>query len=107
MTKGKVTFNINKTKNFSEWYTEIVKKAELGDLRYNVKGFVIFQPWSVLSMEKMYDYFEESLQLKGHKPYWYPAVIPEKNFLMEKNHVKGFAPQVFWITETGAGEKLE
>ncbi|MFH1664265.1 MAG: proline--tRNA ligase [archaeon] len=107
MAKEKVTFDFDKKNNFSEWYSEIVKKAELGDLRYNVKGFLIFQPWSVIAMEKMYDFFEETLQLKGHKPYWYPVVIPEKNFLMEKEHVKGFAPEVFWVTETGAGEKLE
>ncbi|PIN98764.1 MAG: proline--tRNA ligase [Candidatus Diapherotrites archaeon CG10_big_fil_rev_8_21_14_0_10_31_34] len=107
MAKEKVTFEINKEKDFSNWYSEIVKKAELGDLRYNIKGFIVFQPWSVLAMEKMFDYLEEILQLKGHKPYWYPAVIPEKNFLMEKDHVKGFAPEVFWVTETGAGEKLE
>ncbi len=107
MAKEKVTFEIDKEKNFSEWYTEIIKKAELGDIRYNIKGFIVFQPWSVLAMEKMYDFLEEKLQEKGHKPYWYPTVIPEKNFLMEKNHVKGFAPEVFWVTETGAGEKLE
>jgi len=105
--KEKITFDKNKKENFSEWYSEIIKKAELGDMRYNIKGFIVFQPWSVLVMEKMYQLMEEELQLKGHKPYWYPVVIPEKNFLMEKNHVKGFAPEVFWVTETGAGEKLE
>ena len=72
----KITFNINKDKNFSEWYTEIIKKAELADLRYNIKGFLVFQPWSVLAMEKMYYYMEKILQQKGHKPYWYPTVIP-------------------------------
>ncbi len=107
MAKEKVTFNVDKEKNFSDWYSEIVKKAELGDMRYNIKGFIVFQPWSVLSMEKMYGCLEEVLQEKGHKPYWYPVVIPEKNFLEEKDHVKGFAPEVFWVTETGAGEKLE
>ena len=54
MEKEKITFNIDKNKDFSEWYTEIVKKAELADIRYNVKGFVVFQPWSVLTMEKMF-----------------------------------------------------
>ena len=41
----RITFDIDKNKNFSEWYTNIVKKAELADLRSNVKGFVVFQPW--------------------------------------------------------------
>src|SRR3989344_344272 len=103
----KITFNISKEKNFSEWYTEIVKKAELADLRYNVKGFLVFQPWAVLSMEKMYDYLEKSLQKKGHKPYWFPTLIPEKNFKIEGEHVKGFTPSVFWVTGHGNDEEIE
>ena len=61
----KTTFEFDKNKNFSEWYTEIVQKAELADLRSNVKGFVVFQPWSVMAMEKMYDYMEKTLQKKA------------------------------------------
>ncbi|MFH1697205.1 MAG: proline--tRNA ligase [Candidatus Diapherotrites archaeon] len=103
----KVTFNISKERNFSEWFTEIIKRADLADIRYNVKGFLVFQPWSVLCMERMYAAFEKELQKRGHKPYWYPALIPEKNLNMEKSHVAGFTPEVFWVTEHGAGEKLE
>src|SRR3989344_3542126 len=103
----KITFKISKEKNFSEWYTEIIQKAELADIRYNVKGFIIFQPWSVLSMEKMYKYMEEALQKKGHKPYWFPAVIPESNFNLESSHVLGFTPEVFWVTEHGNNEPIE
>ena len=102
----KITFSIDKDSNFSEWYTEIVKRAELADLRYNIKGFIVFQPWSVLSMEKMYYYLEKALQKKGHKPYWFPTLIPEKNFKIEGEHVKGFTPEVFWVTEAG-DSKLE
>ncbi|MEK6972658.1 MAG: proline--tRNA ligase [archaeon] len=103
----KVTFNIDKDKNFSDWFTDIIKTAELADIRYNVKGFLVFQPWSVLAMEAMYDLFEKELQKKGHKPYWYPSLIPESNFMLEKEHVEGFAPEVFWVTEHGNGEKFE
>ncbi|MBI2629690.1 proline--tRNA ligase [Candidatus Pacearchaeota archaeon] len=106
--KGKkVTFNISKEKNFSEWYTEIVQKAELGDIRYNVKGFIVFQPWSVMSMEKMYHYMEKTLQRKGHKPYWFPTLIPEKNLKLESSHIKGFTPEVFWVTSHGNDEPVE
>jgi prolyl-tRNA synthetase len=103
----KTIFNIDKKKDFSEWYNEIVQKAELGDLRYNVKGFVVFQPWSVLSMEKMYKHLEKVLQRKGHKPYWFPTLIPEKNFKIESSHVEGFTPEVFWVTSHGNDEKFE
>jgi prolyl-tRNA synthetase len=57
-------------------------------------------------MEKMYDLLEEDLQKKGHQPAWFPALIPEKNFKLEGEHIKGFSPQVFWIT-TAAGKKLK
>lgn len=107
MEEKKITFNIDKEKNFSEWYTEIVKQAELADLRYNIKGFVVFRPWSVLVMEEMYKVYEKALQKKGHLPLFFPSVIPESNLTKEKEHVEGFAPEVFWVTEHGAGEKFE
>lgn len=102
MTKqNKEGLTVKKEENFSEWYTQIVQKTELADLRYNIKGFLVFQPWSVLSMEKMYKQMEESLQRKGHKPHWFPAVIPESNLTTESAHIKGFIPEVFWITQAG------
>jgi prolyl-tRNA synthetase len=96
-----------KNKDFSEWYTNIVQKAELADLRYNVKGFIVFQPWAVMSMEKMFHYFEGVLQKKGHKPYWFPTLIPEKNLQKESSHIGGFTPEVFWVTSHGKDEPIE
>ncbi len=98
--------SVKKNENFSQWYTDVVEKCELADIRYNVKGFLVFQPWSVMSMEKMYGFMEKALQKKGHKPYWYPTVIPEKNLLKESKHVAGFTPEVFWVTEAGK-DKLD
>lgn len=103
----KVTFQVSKKDNFSEWYTDIVQKAELGDLRYNVKGFIVFQPWSVLSMEHMFYYLETALRRKGHKPYWFPTLIPEKNLKLESSHIGGFTPEVFWVSTHGDDEKIE
>jgi prolyl-tRNA synthetase len=107
MKKSEEGITVKKDENFSEWYTQVVKKTELADLRYNVKGFLVFQPWSVLSMEKMYYYMERALQQKGHKPYWFPVVIPEKNLKKESSHVKGFTPEVFWINSHGNNEPIE
>ena len=103
LTEG---ITVKKEENFSEWFTQVVQRCELADLRYNVKGFLVFQPWSVLTMEKMYKFLEKTLQKKGHKPYWFPTVIPESNFKMESEHVKGFTPEVFWVTKGGT-KKLE
>ena len=98
---------VSRDKDFSEWYTQIVQKAELADLRYNVKGTIVFQPWAVLSMEKMFHYLEETLQKKGHMPYWFPTLIPEKNLKKESSHIGGFTPEVFWVTSHGKDEPIE
>ena len=105
--KSEEGLTVKKNENFSEWFTQVIQKCELADLRYNVKGFLVFQPWSVLAMEKMYKYLEEVLQKKGHKPYWFPTVIPESNLEKESDHVKGFSPEVFWVTHGGKTKLTE
>jgi prolyl-tRNA synthetase len=107
--RGSKGLSVGKREDFSTWFSEIVQKAELGDLRYNVKGFLVFQPWSVLCMEKMYKQFDRVLQRKGHQPYFFPTLIPEENFAKESGHIEGFTPEVFWVTqggETKFNEKL-
>ncbi len=90
----------------SEWYTEIIQKAELADIRYGVKGCIVFQNWSVEAMELMYDFMEKDLKKRGHKNYWYPTLIPESYFYKEAEHIDGFSPEVFWV-EKGGTDKLE
>lgn len=100
--------SVKKKENFSEWYTEVIQKSEMADIRYNVKGFLVHRPWSVRIMKKMYELLEKDLEAGGHEPVWFPAVIPESNFKKEAEHVKGFAAEVFWITEGGSeGKKIE
>ncbi len=97
-----------KSENFSEWYTQVVQKAELADVRYNVKGFVVFRPWSVKTMNNMFKILEDELESKGHMPALFPALIPESNFRKESEHVEGFLPEVFWVTKVGSDvERLE
>ncbi|MFA5125566.1 MAG: proline--tRNA ligase [archaeon] len=91
----------DKNKQPSEWYTEIIKEAELADIRYGVKGAIVFQHWSVEAMELMYDYMEKDLKERGHKNYWFPTLIPESYFLKEAEHIQGFSPEVFWVEKAG------
>jgi prolyl-tRNA synthetase len=98
--------DIDKEKNFSDWYNTITKDAELCDLRYHVKGFVVFMPWAVMSFKKMYSMYECELESREHVPALFPALIPEDYFQTEGEHVEGFIPEVFWVTETG-NSKLE
>ena len=80
MAKKKTTFNIEKNKNFSEWYTEILNKAEITDIRYGIKGFTVIRPWGARIMGKMYKIYESALKRTGHQPTFFPTVIPEENF---------------------------
>ena len=95
----------HKKADFSEWFSEVIAKTGLADIRYNAKGFIVFRPWSVMSMKQMYRLYEAELERRGHKPALFPALIPEENFRMEAEHVEGFTPEVFWVESVG-NEKL-
>lgn len=93
---------VSKDKDFSGWYTEIINKAELADIRYNIKGFVCYRSWATISIKKMYAKYERLLEKNNHLPLIMPTLIPESNFNLESDHVEGFAPEVFWVTEAGS-----
>jgi len=97
---------VSKEEDFSAWYTELITKAELADIRYNVKGFVVYREWATITIKKMYAKYEELLEKNGHLPLIMPSLIPESNFLLESQHVEGFAPEVFWVTEAGSSGEL-
>jgi len=97
---------VKKSENFSEWYSQVLMKAELVDVRYNVQGFIVHRPWLMRIIKAIYKFFERELEKTGHEPVLFPLVIPEENFEREKEHVQGFKPEVFWVTEAG-DEKLE
>ncbi len=102
--REKISFSRKKEENFSNWYSEILEKAEVTDIRYNVKGFVILRPLGAMLVEKMYELWESELQNRAHLPVFFPAVIPEENFKKEAEHIKGFSPDVFWLKEIGEGK---
>ncbi len=97
---------VKKSENFSEWYTQVIQKAEIVDLRLGVKGFIIVRPWGALAMEKMFRLYEDELQRKGHSPVIMPSVIPESNLKKESSHVEGFTPEVFWLDGDKDEERL-
>jgi len=103
--KSKEGLSAKKEENFSEWFSQVLEKAELIDLRLNMKGFMVFRPLAAMTIENMFKLYEEELQKKSHKPTFMPLVIPEENLKKESSHVKGFTPEVFWLKEIGK-EKL-
>jgi len=95
-----------KSDNFSEWYTQVLQKAEIADLRLGIKGFITIRPWGAMIMENMFRMYEDELQKKGHLPVIMPSVIPESNLKKEANHILGFTPQVFWLEAEKGEERL-
>ncbi|MBO3803938.1 MAG: proline--tRNA ligase, partial [Candidatus Brockarchaeota archaeon] len=69
---AKETFNVDKERQFSEWYNRIVREASIIDDRYNVKGFVIYRPWGMAMIKEIYRLYEGGLEGRGHLPTLFP-----------------------------------
>jgi prolyl-tRNA synthetase len=91
----------DKTTNMSTWYDEVLSRAELIDIRYGVKGFVVYRPYAMEIINRFLDMFRKELERTGHRPALFPLVIPEKMLRKEAKHIKGFEGQVFWVTHSG------
>ncbi|WP_099204368.1 proline--tRNA ligase [Scatolibacter rhodanostii] len=90
--------------DFSKWYTDIVKKAELMDYS-SVKGCMILQPYGYAIWENIQSDLDKRFKETGVQNVYMPLLIPESLLQKEKDHVAGFAPEVAWVTHGGA-EKL-
>lgn len=92
--------------DFAQWYTDVVKKAELVDYS-SVKGCMIIRPYGYAIWENIQKYLDEKLKSTGHENVYMPMLIPESLLQREKDHVEGFAPEVAWVTHGGNEELAE
>lgn len=104
MAKEQVQAITKMEEDFAQWYTDIVKKAELVDYS-SVKGCMILRPYGYALWENMQRVMDEKLKESGHENVYMPMFIPESLLQKEKDHVEGFAPEVAWVTH-GGDEKL-
>ena len=91
--------------DFAQWYTDIVKKAELIEYT-SVKGCMVIRPYGYAIWELMQQILDARFKALGHENVCMPMFIPESLLQKEKDHVEGFAPEVAWVTH-GGSEKLE
>ena len=96
---------VKKDQDFSEWYTQVVQKAELADIRFGIQGFIVHRPFGFFIIKKIYEYLEKEIENNGHVAFLFPSVVKEENLRKEKEHA-GFTPEVFWVSEAG-DKKLE
>ncbi len=90
--------------DFAQWYTDIVKKAELADYS-SVKGCMVVRPYGYAIWENIQRIMDAKFKETGHENVAMPMFIPESLLQKEKDHVEGFAPEVAWVTH-GGSEKL-
>lgn len=91
--------------DFSAWYTDVVKKADLVDYS-SVKGSMIIRPYGYAIWENIESELDKEFKKLGHQNVQMPMFIPESLLNVEKDHVEGFAPEVAWVTH-GGSELLE
>lgn len=90
--------------DFAQWYTDIVKKAELVEYS-GVKGCMYIRPAGYAIWELIQKELDRRFKETGVENVYMPMFIPESLLDKEKDHVEGFAPEVAWVTH-GGGEKL-
>ncbi len=92
-------------KDFAQWYTDVVKKAELIDYT-SVKGCMAFRPAGYAIWELIQQQLDARFKETGVQNVYLPMFIPESLLQKEKDHVEGFAPEVAWVTY-GGGQQLQ
>ena len=92
--------------DFAQWYTDVVKKAELIDYT-SVKGCMVIKPAGYAIWELIQKQLDERFKENGVENVYLPMFIPESLLQKEKDHVEGFAPEVAWVTHGGLNELPE
>ena len=92
--------------DFAQWYTDVVKKAELTDYS-SVKGCMIIKPAGYAIWENIQKELDRRFKETGVENVYMPLFIPESLLEKEKDHVEGFAPEVAWVTKGGLEDLQE
>ncbi|MGV8131021.1 MAG: proline--tRNA ligase [Candidatus Pacearchaeota archaeon] len=96
---------VKKNENFSEWFTEVVQKAELADYS-PVRGFMIIRPRAYALWENIQVDFNKTLKTKGVSNAYFPLLIPDSFFKKEAEHAEGFAPELAYIEQKDDEQRL-
>jgi prolyl-tRNA synthetase len=94
-----------RSQDFSRWYLDVVRRAELADYS-PVKGCMVIRPYGYAIWELIQRALDAEIKATGHENAYFPLFIPDSLLTKEAEHVEGFAPQVAYVTH-GGGEELE
>ena len=94
-----------KSEDFSRWYVDVIRKAELADYA-PMKGMMIIRPYGYAVWENIQRLLDNRIKESGHMNAYFPLFIPETYLQKETEHLEGFSPEVAWVTH-GGKEELE
>lgn len=94
-----------KSEDFSRWYVDVIRRAELADYA-PMKGMMVIRPYGYAIWENIQQLLDRRIKAAGHVNAYFPLFIPESFLRKEMEHLKGFAPEVAWVTH-GGQEELE
>src|SRR5436309_12396342 len=92
-----------RSQDFSRWYLDVVRRAELADYS-PVKGCMVIRPYGYAIWELLQQALDARIKATGHVNAYFPLFIPESLLTKEAEHVEGFAPQVAYVTHGGGKE---
>lgn len=95
-----IGITVKKNEDFSEWYTQVVIKAQLTDYA-PVKGLIVLRPYGYSIWEFLKSSIDQKLKTTDHENAFLPVLIPESLLSKESTHFAGFTPEVFWVTHSG------
>ncbi len=103
MSTKDLGITVKKADDLSEWYTQVVSKAQLADYS-SAKGFIVVMPYGFSIWESIKAHFDRKIKEIGHQNAYFPLLIPERLLKKEAEHFEGFTPEVFWVTHSGNNE---
>lgn len=96
----------NRDEDFSQWYLDVVQRAELADYA-PVRGSMVFRPYGYRIWELAQGELDRRFKETGVQNAYFPLLIPEGIFIKEAEHIEGFAPEVAWVTHAGQEQLAE
>ncbi|CAA0818353.1 Class II aaRS and biotin synthetases superfamily protein [Striga hermonthica] len=98
-----ISLSSRKDENFEEWYSEVVVNGEMIEY-YDIPGCYVMRPWAISIWEIMKEFFYAEIKKMKIKNCYFPLLVSADFLHKEKDHIKGFAPEVAWVTRSGESE---
>ena len=102
----KLGLGITMEENYSEWYTQVITKAELIEY-YDVSGCYVLRPLSYAIWETIQAFFDCEIKKLGVENCYFPMFVSKSALEREKDHIQDFAPEVAWVTKSGKSDLAE